>query len=175
MRAFVRLPWLTLLKEAWTDRYATAGDLRLEFMDIRRPPKRNPEALRRVLNDALGRLSAAGQGFGELVTSHLRTVVATDDVRQEYALPTSAWGSTFEGQSSTNGHFVACELIWAATAIRLARDAKAAGRHPDLTAMREACWAAQQRFLHQFDDADVWIDYLKPNLGPDSGMTNGAA
>jgi hypothetical protein len=127
-----------------------------------------------VLSDALGRLSRAGQGFGELVTSHLRMVVATDHVAQAYVLPSSAWGSTFQDQARTNGHVLACHLVWAATAIRLARDAKAAGRKADRSAISDACWAAQQRFLNQFDDAEEWIEYMRPGSDSD-GPAAGAA
>jgi hypothetical protein len=163
------------LKEAWYDRYATSGDLRLQFMDVRRPPNRDPEALGGILSDALERLSHAGQGFGELVTSHLRMVVATDHLAQAYVLPTSAWASTFQDQSRSNGHVLACKLIWAATSIRLARDARAAGRPIDRITVREACWTAQQRFLRRFGDADEWIDYMKPGGDMDADSGDGGA
>jgi hypothetical protein len=164
-----------MAKEAWHTRYATAGDLRLQFMDVRSEQTRDPEALKRVLDDALSRLSCAGQGFGELVTSHLRIVVAVDEPADAYILPQSAWRSTFQGQSRTSGHLLACRLIWAATAIRLARDAKAVGRRVGSEAIRKACWAAQRRFLSQFDNAQEWIRYMDPDLDRDVGSGPGAA
>jgi hypothetical protein len=160
--------------EAWLERYATAGDLRLQFMDLRKPPLRDPEGLQGVLGDALDRVSHAGQGFGELVTSHLRMVVATDQVAQAYVLSSSAWASTFQDQSRTNGHILVCKLIWAATSIRLARDAQRANRALDTATIRDAAWDAQQRFLHQFADAEEWIAYMQPGRGAD-GPAPGAA
>jgi hypothetical protein len=174
LRRFLTAPWTLIASEAWRDRYATAGDLRLQFMDLRKPPRRDPGRLQSVLGDALERLSHAGQGFGELVTSHLRMVVAVDHVAQAYILSSSAWGSTFQDQSRTNGHILACKLIWAATSIRLARDAKRAGRPLNTVAIRDAAWEAQQRFLHQFGDAEEWIAYMQPEGGAD-GPASGTA
>jgi len=127
-----------------------------------------------VLRDALERLSEAGQGFGELVTSHLRMVVAVDHLAHAYVLSSSAWGSTFQDQSRTDGHILACKLIWAAVAIRLARDAKASGHPLDRFAISAACWEAQQRFLRQFDDAEEWIAYMRPANDPRDPGTGAA-
>ena len=174
LKEVVRAPWPLLVQEAWLNRSATAGSLRLPFMDLRRPPQRDPAGLERVLTEALERLSRAGQGFGELVTSHVRLVVAVDHVVQAYVLSSRAWGSTFQDPSRTNGHILACKLVWAAAAIRLARDAKAFGRAMDRDAIRDACWQAQQRYLRQFPDAEEWIDYMNPNRDS-GGSAAGAA
>ena len=144
-------------------------------MDIRRPPRRDPDGLGTILTEALDLLSQAGQGFGELVTSHLRMVVATDHVARHYILPSSAWGSTFEDQSRINARVLACKLVWAAAAIRLARDAKATGLPVNRAGISAACWDAQQRFLRQFPDADEWIEYMEPDQEGDDGPIAGAA
>jgi hypothetical protein len=169
------LPWLLIVKEAWAERAATSGDLRMSFMDIRRPPHRDPEGLGRVLGDALAHLSQAKQGFGELVTSHLRMVLATDSSACAYYLPNSVWASTFQDQSRTNSYILACHLIWAATSIRLARDAHAGRRSIEQTVIAAAAWEAQQRFLRQFPGAEEWIDYMRPDLDPADHSGPGAA
>lgn len=163
LRRFLTAPWPLIFREAWYDRNAKWGDLQLMFMDIRKSPNHDPHTLEKTLTDALERLSIAGQGFGELVTSHLLMVVATDYVGQAYVLPSRVWASTFQDRSRTDGHILACMLIWAATSIRLARDAKAAGQPLKRISVRNACWNAQQRFLRQFDDAEMWIDYMDPS------------
>jgi hypothetical protein len=166
---------MAILKESWRDRYAVAGDLRLRYVDLRHGAARDPEGLERVLSDALEHLSYAGQGFGELVTSHLQTVVAMDRVTHGWAPGKSAWASNFQGMARTNGHFVACQLVWYATAIRLERDRKASGRALNKTAMRDACRAAQERYLRQFDDAEQWIRYMDPDANTEFDSNPGAA
>jgi hypothetical protein len=144
-------------------------------MDIRRPPHHDPEGLGRVLSDALAHLSNAKQGFGELVTSHLRMVLATDAALSPYFLPNSVWASTFQDLSRTNAYVLACQLIWAATSIRLARNARAA-RHPiDKGVIAAAAWDAQERFLRQFSGAEEWIEYMRPDQDTASDAGPGAA
>jgi hypothetical protein len=37
LRRFVTAPWPLIAREVWRDRYAIAGDLRLQYMDLRKP------------------------------------------------------------------------------------------------------------------------------------------
>lgn len=159
----LQAPWLRLLREAVAEREATAGSLRLKFMDVRRAPRHDPDALKAVLTEALERLSAARNGFGELVVDHLRLVVAADHVEKHYDLGASAWGSRFQGRERYDAHYLACHLIWAATAVRLARDAAHAKQSFDRARVRAACWEAQKRYLGQFADAEDWIEYMDPD------------
>jgi hypothetical protein len=143
-------------------------------MDLRRNQTRDPEKLMAVVEDALQRLSAARQGFGELVTSHLHTVIAVDETARMIWVKERVYASPFRGPEKSSGHYLACQLIWTATAIRLARDARASGRTPDRERVGQVCWGAQKRFLEQFDDSARWIRYLDPDnhstgQHPDSG------
>ena len=162
------LPWHQVVREAWAERTATSGSLSLRFMDIRGRYHRDPARLEAVLSTALGKLSQAGQGFGELVTSHLVLVVASDRLRRHYIISKRVWASRFQDAARTDAHMLACQLIWAATAIRLARDTRQAGQALDRATIRQRCWDAQRRFLSAFDDAEEWIEHMDPdNINPD--------
>jgi hypothetical protein len=173
-KRLLRAPWGLIIRQTWLERTAKAGDLELRVMDLRCNGTRGPDKLTAVVQDALERLSAARQGFGELVTSHLRTVVAVDDAARMIWVNERVYASQFRGPEKNSGHYLACQLIWTATAIRLARDARAARRPLDRARVGLACWKAQKRFLEQFDDSERWIRYLDPDnhltdRHPDSG------
>jgi hypothetical protein len=156
-------PWSTFAREVFRNRFARHGDLQLLVMDLRRKELRNPAELVRVTSEALSRISAAGQGFGELVTSHLQAVVAAEDPSTTTAVSVRAYASDFRGHEAQNGHYLACQLVWAATATRLTWDARRTKRVIDQNALRDACWEAQKRFLSQFQNAYEWIEYLDPD------------
>jgi hypothetical protein len=172
----LRAPWPLIAREAWLTRSAKAGDLTLRVMDLRGKNTRHPNALTAVVRDALERLSAARQGFGELVTSHLHTIVAVDERTRAIWVKERVFASQFRGPEQNSGHYLACQLIWTATAIRLTRDWRAAGRSLDRVHVRQACWEAQKRFLEQFNDAEVWIRHMDPdNHSTDARPDSGAA
>jgi hypothetical protein len=114
------------------------------------------------VSQALQRISGAGQGFGELVTAHLRSVLALPPGRLGASWPARAYGSTFEGVEGRSSHYLASRLVWAATQVRLRRDAAASGRQPDEVQIRRSCSEAQRRFLTQFENAEEWIAYMDP-------------
>ena len=159
----LRAPWGLIFRETWLERTAKAGSLQLRIMDLRGPASREPEALITVVQDGLERLSAARQGFGELVTSHLHTVIAVDDTTRMIWVKERVYASQFSGPEKRSGHYLACQLIWTATAIRLSRDARGARQPFDRARTAEACWEAQKRFLLQFDDSERWIRHLDPD------------
>jgi len=131
-------------------------------MDMRGPESRDPDALVAITSEALDLLSAAKQGFGELVTSHLTSLWAVDELKRHYVLDHRAYASTFAGAERSNPMYLACHLIWAATMIRLARDARAIGRPLDRSSARHVAWLAQKRFLEAFDDPEEWIESMRP-------------
>jgi len=163
--------WRVLFRAALPNTTATAeyGDLSLEVIDVRSSASRNLPGLVKVVTDALRRLSLSGQGFGELVTSHLHSVLAVPPGRLGASWAARAYGSTFEGPEGTNGHYLACKLIWAATVVRQTRDAEQTGRQLDHARLQQVCSEAQRRFLQQFDHVDEWIEYMgldAPESGP---------
>ena len=159
-----RLYWW-MLKRAYGAQCVSQSGLQLEFVDIRVPATRNLEEVRRVLADALQRISIAKSGFGELVTSHLK-VLAAANVSKEVILPAArVYMCSFDGAERTNGHYLACLLIWAATSLRLSRDAAAREVVPDDEAIVRACHDAQIRFVKQFPDWEQWVE----TLGVDKG------
>src|SRR5688572_29076908 len=105
----LRAPWLLIAHEAWLDRRAQAGDLRLRVMDFRGSGSRHPDALTAVVRNALERLSAARQGFGELVTSHLHTVIAVDERTRAIWVKERVYASQFHGPERNSGHYLACQ------------------------------------------------------------------
>ena len=145
---------------------ATYGDLTLALVDVRRPAQRNLPALREVVTDALKRLSVAGQGFGELVTSHLHRVIAMPSEQMSKGSETiwsqRAYLSAFDGLKSTDGQYLACLLIRAATIARLMRDARSSGATITADDVERISWQAQKRFLERFDNAETWIIQMRP-------------
>ena len=129
-------------------------------MYISADKRRTHAELEVVLKHALQLISMAKGGFGELVTSHLRLVGA---VRVHHpAAWTSVRGyiSPFRGHEGTNSQYLACQLVWAATFIRLCQDSFALGKEPELSRVRDAAVEAQLRFVRQFDNSDEWSAYL---------------
>jgi hypothetical protein len=137
------------------------GDIDLLFMSA--DNQRTAADIEIVLTRSLNLISAAKGGFGELVTSHLKLVVAVDAGQPYVSRHARAYVSHFHGPEATNGQYLACQLIWAATFIRLSRDAVAHRVKPDLVAIREFALASQLRFVRQFPESDTWSSYLLAN------------
>ena len=156
--------WVAVVRAALpgTTGEASYGTLSLQVFDLRPRTTRDLPQLIAHITQALRRLSAAGEGFGELVTSHLRGVVATPPGGRVGAV-WSARGylSTFEGPEAKSAHLLACNLIWAATVIRLSRDLERPGAQPNEEQLKHTCARVLRRFLVRFDDADKWISYFK--------------
>jgi hypothetical protein len=135
------------------------GDL--DFLDLRADREKDTAQLQAVLRDALDRIAAAKGGYGELVTGHLRFVAAMD-ISDDRVMPAvRGYVYAFKGEDRSNGHALACRLIWVATGIRLARDAAGQGRELNEAAVRRACYEAQVRFVKQFPDSEEWEAYLE--------------
>ena len=149
-----------MLRRLYRARRVQASDLELEILDARPPGRRNVPELKAVVADALERISAAKGGFGELVTSHLRTLAAME-VSRELVIPRQqAYVCRFDGAERSNGHYLACLLIWAATSIRLARNSTAYRIPMDKSAIKKASQEAQLRFLKQFPGWEEWVKAL---------------
>lgn len=135
----------------------------IEFVYIDADGHRPAAELEMALAEALSLISAARGGFGELVVSHLWLVAAVQ-VPSVYALHSvRAYVSPFRGHEATNSQYLACQLVWAATFIRLSRDVLARGDVLNKTVIRRASYEAQKRFLEQLPNSEEWIDYLERN------------
>lgn len=151
-----RAYWWWMLR---TSSVELAGGLR--FIHISTRGNRPASDVRAVLDSAMDRISRAKGGFGELVTSHLRFVTALDAPAPVVVVYARGYVSPFQPPEMTNAHFLACRIIWAATYVRLSREALARGAERDLNAIRNAAYEAQLRFTKQFSDAAEWIEYLE--------------
>lgn len=116
-----------------------------------------------ILTRALGLISTAKGGFGELVTSHLKFVGAVSGRPPYISTNMRGYISRFRGPEATSETYLACELVWAATYIRLSRDAAALNTPPNKEQIRKAAYEAQLRFVRQFPDADEWVGFLAEN------------
>ena len=131
LRFLLRVLRPSVLRRWWSEldqeRLAAFGDLRLRVIDLRSGPDRNPELITTRVSAALELISTAGQGFGELVVDHLKQVIVASGVHHISVEPPVYWG-TSACLESRDPEYIACELIWVATAIRLYRDARQARR-----------------------------------------------
>jgi hypothetical protein len=109
----------------------------------------------------LSSIKAAKAGFSELVVDHLRFVAAMDVSRGEIQASVRGYVHPFVGPARTNGHALACRLVWVATCIPLERDAAAHRKPFDEGAIIRAANEAQRRFVQQFPNAEEWIEYLE--------------
>jgi hypothetical protein len=154
-----------VLRTLWSEldhlRFAQHGDLKLRVVDLRPPPERAPDSVVAQVSAALQLISEAKQGFGELVADHLKQVIVAKGVRVLSVNPPAYWES-FDWEDSVDPHRVACMLIWAATAIRLYRDARRFRHRIGDSHVEDVCWEAQERFLKQFPDGDWWIKRMRP-------------
>jgi hypothetical protein len=139
---------------------ARHGGLELAFFDLRPSGERDRVEVKRQLEDALGRLSAAKGGFGELIADHLRMVAVMRAPRGRVIFNLRAYICPFDGAERTSGHYLACRLIWAATTLRLSRDKLAHDIPIDAAAIDTAARQAQLRFLQQFDGWEEWARAL---------------
>jgi hypothetical protein len=165
LRFLLRVLRPSVLRTWWSEldheRLATFGELSLRVIDLRSGADRNPERVTTQVSAALQLISAAGQGFGELVVDHLHQVLVAPGIHHISVKPPVYWG-TSACLESDDAEYIACELIWVATAIRLYRDAKKTGRRANAAKVADACWQAQERFLGTLPDASWWIQRLRP-------------
>lgn len=158
--------WWRLLAKAYGGRPARASSLELATIDVRPRRERLEHDLAEATSRALERISEARSGFGELVTSHLKVVAAMPGQAETRVHPNvAAYVCPFSGPERTSAHLWASHLVWAATVIRLARDAMQARGGWREPRIRAAAWEAQVRFLRQFEDQERWIQYLEPHFG----------
>jgi len=139
---------------------ARYGDLELAFFDLRPSGERSRSEVRRLLTDALQRLSAAKGGFGELIADHLRMVAVMSAPRGRVLFNLRVYICPFDGAERSSGHYLASRLIWAATTLRLSRDRIAHGLPLDKARIDAATKEAQLRFLQQFEGWEEWARAL---------------
>jgi hypothetical protein len=137
------------------------GDLTFVYIDAEHD--RPASEIEAVLTSALQLISLAKGGFGELVTSHLGLVAALKVAKPYACVSVQAYISPFRGHEASNSEYLACQLVWAATYIRLARNAAAHGRTPEIGPSRDAAFQAQLRFVQQFANGEEWFTYLQEN------------
>lgn len=154
--AIERTYWWWMLRTSTT---TTLSGLR--FVYISAEGNRPRDEIQKTLEDAIERIGRARGGFGELVTSHLRFVAALDVPSSSVAVHARGYISPFPTMEATNAHFLACRVIWAATFVRLTRDAMHAALPRDSESIRRAAYEAQLRFTKQFSDAQEWVEYLE--------------
>lgn len=134
------------------------GNVDIIFIDAAASQTRRSVA--KVVEDAFGEVSRAKGGFGELVMSHLR-FVAAKRVKGSFAMPAvQGFVSPFEGPEGSDARYLAARLVWAATYIRLYRDAAARGRVTSRDGIRRAAYDAQLRFLQLLPDTEELQNYL---------------
>jgi hypothetical protein len=135
----------------------------IDFVFVEAETGVSAQQIESTLAKALDVIANAKGGFGELVKSHLRLVSAIR-VPHAYASQNSrAYVSAFRGHEATNSRYLACQLVWAATFIRLSRDALASTNAIDKASVRRAAYEAQLRFVRQFGDSEQWVEYLEHN------------
>ena len=133
----------------------------LRFIYVSARGDKTSAELQVVLVGALSRISQAKGGFGELVNSHLRFVAALDAPKPMVVVNARGYVTPFTDLEVSNEHYLACRLIWAATYVRLSRDAIVHKVTRDLDAIRRVSYEAQMRFTKQFADAKEWVEYLE--------------
>lgn len=154
-----RLFWAILTGRAKVETIHS-GTLQLDLLDLRPDADRRQKQLHAVVADALIQVSEAKGGFGELVTSHLKLLVAVQVPRSRILHQQRAFVSSFDGDESRDSRYLACLLVWAAVSTRLARDQEAYRAGADPQAIRAAAQEAQLRFVKQFPDWEHWADVL---------------
>ncbi len=133
----------------------------LQVLDVRGASEEEKSHLVRCLTDALEMITTARAGFGELVTGHLRLVVASGTAWDLATPMARAYITPFGRYSQDNSQYLACRLIWAATCIRLIRDTDAQRLPRDYPTVLRSALEAQIRFVQQFPDATDWEQYLR--------------
>jgi len=154
--------WIAVVRAALpgTTGVANFGTLSIKVFDVRPRARRDLPHLTAHVTEALRRLSAAGQGFGELVTSHLDGVVASSSGRVGAVASVRGYISTFDGIEAKSAHLLACNLVLAATVVRLTRDAERSGSQANAEHLKRTSAKVLRRFLMRFDQADEWISYF---------------
>jgi hypothetical protein len=131
----------------------------LLFMDLRTDRFRDTQQLEIALQEAVDHIAAAKAGFGELVTSYLRQVVATDF--QESVSPfAQTYYTTFPAVDRRNTVLLACNLVWAATIIRTMRNQPIWRRRAYWAQAHLHAREARLRFVRQFPNPDEWERYF---------------
>lgn len=154
--------WIEQAYWSWmlrTSRRLDAGGL--AFVHVSAAHNRPAAEIQVAIADAMDRLRRAGEGFPELVRDHLRFVAALDAPSAHALVHARGYVSPFDGPETLNSHFLACRLVWAATYIRLSRDALHLNKERDHDEIRRAAHEAQLRFTRQFPDAQSWVAYLE--------------
>jgi len=158
----LRLQWerCKLTVRLLSGRYPERSINGITLLDLRADRFMDNDQLETVLSEALEHITAARAGFGELVSSHLRQVVAVDAPYESVSPLARSYYTTFPARDRRSTFYLACKLVWAATFIRLLRNHAWWRRSARTKQARAAAREAQFRFVRQFPDAEVWEDYL---------------
>ena len=131
------------------------ADLCISIIDARGRQHRRARPPEAVVRDAIARLSAARQGFGELVVDHIAVVMFAKTQSDFVAPGVKAFVTDFDDVAES-GHLLACKLVWAATAIRLAHNRLTYKRTIETDVIGQAARLSQLRFLQQFPEWMPW-------------------
>jgi hypothetical protein len=159
MLALVERAYWTIAKRL----YYSSNVNGIDFVYVEAAAGVSAQQIESTLARALDVIATARGGFGELVKSHLRLVSAIKVSHAYASHNTRAYVSPFSGHEATNSRYLACQLVWAATFIRLSRDAVASTSAIDKASIRRAAYEAQLRFVGQFEDSELWLEYLESN------------
>lgn len=151
---------LSFVTGGWRAQGISHGTMSIRLYDLR-PRRRKAEDLRPVLREALRWIATAGSGFPELVSDHLKTIVAADVPSDRVLHRLQAYLTRFDAPKNDDARFLATQLVWVATSSRLARDQEAHRDNPDTSAIAAAARAAQLRFVQRFPDWERWADSLR--------------
>lgn len=155
MRGWLRRGyWWWMRRTSVFERFGT-----LDFIYVSAELARKPEDIAAALSTALSYVRNAGAGFGELV-EQLRFVASGDAGRTWVLVPERGYVSNFPAKEVNNPFLLACNLIWAATWVRMANDALRAGDHWDEQRVRRAAQESRLRFARLFPNGEEWIEYF---------------
>lgn len=153
------------LVEAWLWRlnrllFTVSTEGSISIIDL----KSNSDSSRvfvKSVKQAFDLISEAGGGFGELVKDQLKVVARTTVRRRWVSDNVRGYFTPFNAEERDNPTYFATRLVFAATSIRLYRDAIENHRWPD----RERVWKQsieeQLRFVKQFEDSEKWERYIR--------------
>jgi hypothetical protein len=98
---------------------------------------------------------AAGNGYPELVTDHLRRVVAFDSPLETASPYAQAFNTGFRASDRRDPIQFAAKLVWAATYIRVMRNRPWWRRFQHKRTARAAADKVTSQFLARFTDQDI--------------------
>lgn len=131
----------------------------LQVIDLRDDQNNHPLLVQR-LGEAQDWIRKRRGGFPELVFSHIDTVIAIE--QDNTAVPKRRlFVTAFKEAEQDTSFYLACQLVWAATFIRLQRDSTMFKLRRPKQSMRQKAIDEQVRFASHFPDAEGWVRKLQ--------------